>query len=212
MNLALPDDIEIAETAREIEALEGVENNVKLDLILILAGQKSATEILNANFPTPGRPHVDPNDLKQKLFELGFECKAVGEDPPFESQNIYVGLTQHDVQQLKTATETKDRHKMGEIYGFPKTAITAYCECENPPTDMLEIRDLPPEISQSSYAPFCQFALSPLNWREEIKTAQKWRDTIHTYSPTLYEERQALYRESMDRRIQLAPLTNEEID
>jgi len=85
----------------------------------------------------------------------------------------------------------------GKAFGFPDTAIQAFenmcktTEGVSPSTKRTFMwrRELPDDVKQSDVYPYITFGvLSKENWQEEIKTAQKWRDTAKREHPKLHEE------------------------
>lgn len=84
-----------------------------------------------------------------------------------------------DDEQYKTYTQI-----LGELYQFPPTAISAFSDDE----ERVQRWELPNEIRKHDYYHFATFIFSRSNWREEIKTAEKWAQTVKDFSPKIYEE------------------------
>ncbi len=114
---------------------------------------------------------------------------------------FYIARTQSEADELKRLFEVENDElkfyeRLGELSGFPQTAIKAYGEYlrMGRPTEggpLLNIRtgvDVPKEILIQDSATFIQFRLSRDNWREELKTVQKWSDEIKQVDPQLHKK------------------------
>lgn len=213
VSLFSPEESEqIQEYAGKIEALDGICNGTKVDLILVLVREKLATEVDIRLDSMVIRSQAET--FKSQLGQLGFECELGPVTPLWEPQvlqsgdmdafniphrqRFFVALSQYDAKRLKRADEEADGKVLGELFGFPKTAISAYISSNNPNSDLLRIRDLGVD-PKAECAPFCQFALSSDHWREELGVAQRWGEIIKEYAPTLYREIQQRYRLRLSR-------------
>lgn len=167
----------------KIKQLEGIDIYAKIELILIYLGEKPTTEIRIAS------------DMENKMYDIQNAINAIGFESHLITRNISCDESPRWVYEIKVARnrtdltellDTNDPRVFGKLYGFPETAIEAFArERTGEPVHLLCLEELPIEVQESPYAPFCQLAFSE-NWREEIKTPQRWSDVILQYAPELH--------------------------
>lgn len=112
---------------------------------------------------------------------------------------FYLARTKSEAKELKRlferVTDEKNCYKrLGELSGFPPTAIEAYGKYidEGSPIDgdsvvTIEHKNLPEEIKKRDWFNFTQFRLSRNNWREELETSKRWAEVTKLLDPKLYE-------------------------
>lgn len=197
----------------------------KVDLALIVLGEKPSTEII---FFYPPNCRERASDMEQKLIDVGLEV-AVGDEKtrtdeenlPVEFgangqiitmncyQTFYVANSTDDANTLRelgekyfhTDTEIppQDHRTFGHLFGFPESAIEGFIQGQT-----IKMEDLPDDIRRADYGLLLQFLLSKNNWQNEIKTVKRWYQVLYKNAPALLDEYlkyvKALYEER-ERRI-----------
>ena len=210
------------ERVREIERLPLL-NEDKVNLLLVWRGLKPATNINYVfkewapgspePILSPKRKKIRIEELLQLLGKIGLSAVAEKEfrlEPEFitengkqgvlngmESQMIFVSPSLETSEELaKNLPEDRSRiedKNLGQLFGFPQTAIEAYVKYaksgfQDEKGIILDNNKLPEEIRNKDYVAFATFWLSKEHWQEELETAKKWAAEIQKLSPTLYAE------------------------
>ncbi len=193
----------LEETIEEIKQLECIDTRAKLELVLILLGEKPTSEmsVITDNDEKTAK------ELKNTLIGMNFECDLSSrtlegvDNSVVHIWELKVARNSDDLQNLLT---TQDPKMFGRLYGFPDTATNEFLkEQAGEPARLLCLGELPEQVQSSEYAPFCQFAFSQDHWREEIKTPQRWSEVAKQHAPELHASFLEKFRESSLKRKQL---------
>ncbi len=180
--------------------------DTKIEVLLVWKGEKMATEIQidSASWKEGEEPEsVDPKKIKKieelakdlELFYNSSPEKTVHseyyhkdsegkERPKNKSQKVfYLAKTEKALYSLMEAIEEDNDDLLGQLYGYPDSAISGYKKEE-----IKEIIDLPSEIQNKPEIAFTRFKLSKDNWQEELQTGKKWSDTVKRVSPRMHKE------------------------
>lgn len=169
-----------------IKNIEGMYVRAKIELILILLGEKPVTEIYVIDHDSDNKKI---KQLKDIFSGIGIECSLHNSFQNGSGEIVYELVVAGNVADLNKRLTTNDSREFGRLFGFPATAIDAYIRAEKgEPVRLLDFTaDLPEDIRESEYAPFCQFCFSD-NWEEELKVPKRWSDLIKKYAPELHEK------------------------
>lgn len=153
----------------------------KLDLLLMKLGCKKATSII-MHRESKGANKA----LEMQLKKLGFSC-AWRSDNQFINIGCIELIVGNDEASMKLLfTDGPKRHEnYGELSGYPESAIAAFNT--NDMSQMLQDADMPAEVKNEDWYELLHFALSKSNWREEIKTVEKWYELLNQYAPKFLE-------------------------
>ncbi len=190
----------------------------KMEMILVKSGLKPATTIELWSSPwekgSDDKNLVDVNELskiKNMLEKLELDTKI--SDPEIdeyfqiveaqpeneiamcrEKITVFYGSNKAFVDRLAQAKKDLNDKEMGISFGYPETAIEAYVGEKEGMTR----QELPDKIKKTDFFPFIQFGvLSKDNWREEIKTAEKWANAVKANSPKIFNEYSTCVREEV---------------
>lgn len=170
----------------------------KMELLLVSTGTKPATDFTRYSEdwsePGSGKPIDEPGmtSLVELLDRSGIQYEVLPEQtvnvdsehefPKRKEQKVLVGKDKESLELLKKAFLQDDPELFGRAYGFPETAIQAYIcgQTFNP-------NNLPQNVRQSEAYVFGRFAYSTDHWQDELKTAQRWSDSIKNVSPKIYQ-------------------------
>lgn len=186
----------------EIEQIDGlpIRDFDKVDLILLLAGDKTAVDINVSS---------DNNEWQNTIRDLGLylvESKELGDE---NKRKFYIARTKEDAEKLLDAFTKKNDVNLGILSGYPSSAIENYSWTmnqlrnsnleENEVIALLreryaELEDLPPEADMKEISPFIHFRLSSQNWKQEIEVVRNWVAKIKELDPMLYERIQKYYK------------------
>lgn len=212
----IPKNAEEQEQQEKIIVIENMPIGIdeKVELLLVLAGKKSAADIELFSQPwSAGETarRIDSEiiaNIKKNLEKLGFafEEKAVSLDHIIrveddtvpideikpedeihldrEKITIEVARNEEIKESLKKALAEEDHTKLGELYGFPKTAIEAF----NKPNGLIKFDELPDDIRNDEAYAFYTFEMSRDNFREEFETIKKWSEFVKQSSQKIYKE------------------------
>jgi hypothetical protein len=191
----------------------------KVEILLVMAGAKSAADIrLDSDAWEEGEnpKHVVHDRLEEitrnlKELRLAFYAKNpfIDKIPLVEDDSIpkdqlkpediinnarerivieVAGNDQLLEEAIKAAKEG-DHEKMGELYGFPKTAISEFLkEDRGEESDLISRVDLPEEIRKEDWSMFAYYQFSRENWEMELEIAKKWAGIVKRMSPKIYGE------------------------
>jgi hypothetical protein len=151
---------------------------LQVELILIHAHYKCATRRQLAQHPSA-----------EVLSKLNSQLQAAGFIISVDTDtSINVADTEEHLQQLHSifsgnlsAADADRPH--GELSGFPATAIDAFVA-----HGASDQPGLPLEVRQTPAVAFAGFMFSREHWRTELKTSQRWAETIRKVSPHIYKE------------------------
>lgn len=165
-----------------IKNLDGVNTRGKIELIFILLGEKPATEFFVDSYRA--------ENICDILLEIGMECRATDTNIPKFKQ---IGVTadaarMEEYLPLQGIDHDLVHENRGTIYGFPKSAVDAYARSmRGEPIKIICLEELPEEVQNADFAPFCQFAFSE-NWQEELAIPKRWSEIAKQYAPELHAE------------------------
>lgn len=102
---------------------------------------------------------------------------------------FYIAKRKENLDLLMKAIETEDDKLLGQLYGFPDSAVNAYLKGEGQTLDTNLSSEIEKQgnISFDKFA-FARFNLSKNNWQEELGTSEKWANEVKKTSPKLYNE------------------------
>lgn len=166
----------------QIQSIQGIGDAYKLNLILMKLGCKKATCIcfeknegeLNAR-------------VRKELESLGFFCEWNSENPniPDTAIELEVTIDRKDLNFL-ISNNFADNVSLGQLFGYPESAVVAF-DPQNP-SETLDTGEIPVEVRQAEWFELLCFRLSKENWREEVKTIEKWYELLKKYAPKLLKE------------------------
>ena len=204
---------------KRIENLEYLTPQDRMILILTYLGEKPVSKI-EISF-TERHPYSDLAEiidqkerLEQLLRTLGLKFKIVEKRTVDENgfeEIIFEFLISRDekkIEELEKAINEGDEVRMGELYGYPKTAVEAYVKSmqilREGEKDVLDIslesifderewfNNLSPEEKNSlikeGVLNFKVFTFSKKHWREELNVVRRWQSIIRERAPRLYQE------------------------
>lgn len=173
----------------------------KVDLILLLAGFKTAVDI---NVP------INNDNWHNIIKDLGLyfiEDEGLRDE---SKRKYYIARSQEDAEKLHDAFAKNNDTEAGILSGYPATAVENYVKTtedlkspnltESDVINLLkeryaEIVDLPLEVKDiQELLPLAHFGLSRQNWKEEIVTIKKWADTVRNLDPELYDRIHGYYK------------------
>lgn len=92
--------------------------------------------------------------------------------------DIFIAQNQTDADDLSAAFEVMDHAKLGELLGYPATAVAAFGQPNTLSRSM--ISDCPPELENARQHTY--FMLSREHWREELEVVRRWLDVLDQHS------------------------------
>jgi len=160
------------------------------DLILVLLGEKFATELdLYEKYSDP------PNKVRKILEEAGLivlpkkiieQNRVVSRSNPptreaTKSAVFCISLVEKYARKLLHLSSFKDHADYGRLMGIPETAIQAFLKDE--------ILEMEKHDSLTKKDPMLSFfGLSKTNYKEELKLMKKWRRLLILYAPEFVKE------------------------
>ncbi len=179
----------------------------KVDLVLLLLGEKYATEVVldSDEYPddSPAK-RIDRNAVRiigHQLDTLPLVYTIDNEQlivtlarsyAPTEAHlvddgrtriTIHIAADQNRLEQLSRSVHDMDHATLGYLYGFPDTAVEAFVN-----NRVGDDEQLPEETRKSVAYEFAQFRFSRNNWRQELATGQRWADLLRQHSSFIYRE------------------------
>ncbi|MBU0707505.1 hypothetical protein KKG41_04000 [Patescibacteria group bacterium] len=95
---------------------------------------------------------------------------------------------QIDLDKYLQALESNSDEELGEMYGFPESAVDAYSKNNKDESELIARKDLPEIIRKQDWSLFAAFRMSKENWENELETAKKWAETVKKICPEIYKE------------------------
>jgi hypothetical protein len=203
----------------QIENLDFLGTQDRMILILTYLGEKPVTKIELSYIEQ--YPYTDLNEiilkrekLERLLKKLGLKFKIIKriivnengfEEITFE---FLISRDKKKIEELEKAINENDSRKMGELYGYPKTAVDAYVKSmrilkekrKNKRDILLESifdrkkwfdslsEEERSKLIEEGVLNFLTFTFSKKHWREELDVVRKWQSIIKEKSPRLYQE------------------------
>jgi hypothetical protein len=197
-----------------------LEDSQRWDIFLTFMGLKSAVDT-HLHLPSEaerkamhkGRDHVfqieteeDARIIAASLTELGMSViskKVQSLDKNNNPSDKIILNTATNRERAVQLSDISDRGEpdvetvrtMGELSGFPQTAIDAYVhDFENASssnatsqTQLLSVDHVLKEHKETPFLYCIQFRLSKEHWQKELEVARVWCAAIKKYYPALYE-------------------------
>ncbi len=178
----------------------------KKDLLLVCIGEKAAVWM-------PAEDCFDRNnteeekDVRRRIEEKKMEIKDVVEKLDtifyefieFENEesdgrikkgfNFIAGNSRENLNNLKKSFEIPSSRNRGIALGYPESAVGGYMR-----DDVFDVEETEAGLGEEEVEElkkllkFGGFGLSTSNWREEIKTIERYRDAINEKSPEIYKD------------------------
>lgn len=187
----------------------------KMDLLLTKIGYKKicdvkiVTEVWYEGEVEKSLDYDKVEEIKNKIKELGMEIDISEEkeeitteyeddDVNEDNAHLKTGINKTNkyldisIAKNKTARDeyvealrSQDHFKMGESFGFPKTAISAFLD----ESKAIRRENLPEQIKNDDVYYFITFrVLSKDHWQDEVNLVRKWQKAVKKNSPKIYEE------------------------
>jgi len=203
----------------QIENLDFLVTQDRMILILTYLGEKPVTKIELSYIEQ--HPYTDLNEiilkrekLERLLKKLGLKFKIIKriivnengfEEITFE---FLISRDKKKIEELEKAINENDGRKMGELYGYPKTAVDAYVksmrilkEKRKDKRDILLesifdrkkwfdslFEEERSKLIKERVLNFQTFTFSKKHWREELDVVRRWQSIIREKVPRLYQE------------------------
>ena len=102
-----------------------------------------------------------------------------------EQTDIFIARDQETLDTLVAAHKADDNLVLGDLYGFPVTAVQAFLN-----DALLPIDEMPATIDgiTDEHLAFLQHRLSRDNWHDEVKYLPEYAASVKQLSPEIYEE------------------------
>lgn len=185
----------IKESIKEIENLDFIGNQDKVDIILTYKKFKPSSKI--ELFFKPGYKSYSEQDFKANIgkAERIFKNLSLPYDMEISKESdlhvaiFYIGRDNECLDKIKKAFAEKGNGNnnkdliIGKELGYPTTAIEGYRSKKIKKSD-----SLPEEVRNSGYIKFLNFQLSEDHWEEELKTVKERADALRGISPDLYQK------------------------
>jgi len=203
----------------EIENSHFLFTQDRMILILTYIGEKPATKIEFSYIEQ--RPYDDLNKvtlerekLERLLKKLGLKFKIIKRimvnENGFEkiTFEFLISKDEKKIEELEKAINEKDERKMGELYGYPKTAVDAYVKSmrilKEDRKDEMDIllesifdrkkwfdslsEEERSKLIKEGVLSFQTFTFSKKHWGEELDFVRRWQSIIREKAPRLYQE------------------------
>jgi hypothetical protein len=120
-----------------------------------------------------------------RLSDDTFVQSKIGEQFWVEIGDVFIARTKETATQLADAARTKDDKRLGELFGFPDTAISAYIS-----KDLIPFHKIPKFTDDitSEEMKFLNHMISKQNWKTEILYLPEFASDIRHISPKIYHD------------------------
>lgn len=182
------------EAIKEIENLDFIDNQSKVDIILTYKKVKPSSKV--ELFFKPGYESYSERDFKanidkvERIFKdlsLRYVLEISEEEKDFRVAVFYIGKDIECRDRIKNAFGEKDNDKKdlnaGNELGYPPTAIEGYRSGK-----IKKFDSLPEEVRNSEYVKFLNFLLSEDHWEDELKAVKERANALKEISPELYRK------------------------
>ena len=177
---------------QKIELIEKDENsslNDKIDLVLILAGEKPATKFLIADTYLDAYNERRMREVASLFAELEMHYEINDKfDHPMFIGFVYVGKDQENFDNIVNASTHEE---YGICHGFPDTAIEACIDSSKRlrGSEKERIGQMDLDIPYEKLKPFLKFTHSDKHFEDEVlSTSLRWHDAIEKLSPQIYSQ------------------------
>lgn len=182
------------EAIKEIENLDFMDNQGKVDIILTYKKFKPSSKI--ELFFKPGYESYSERDFKantdkiEKIFKdlsLAYILEISEEEKDSRVAVFYIGKDSECRDRIKDAFGEKNNNKkdlkVGNELGYPPTAIEGYRNRK-----IKKFNSLPEEVRNSEYVKFLNFLLSEDHWEDELEVVKERANALKEISPELYQK------------------------
>jgi hypothetical protein len=195
----------VKEAIEELKRLPLLLKGNILDLVLTIVGEKPLTSI-EFGIEEEKRWKAEElfQGLKTILGKLNLTVQKI-ERPGMEKNEIaiyiFVAKSNEIISKAIEAWKKKDEETIGELYGYPETAVKAFVEAmEDFKTKEKELllpgenwvehidEETRKEIARKRLLEFVGFRLSREHYKEELKVAERWRGAVERICPEFLEE------------------------
>lgn len=166
----------------------------KIDALLVSLGYKPATfrtvvsEAWNGNLDSTEVPEDEIQEYVDLTQNLGLYVRVQPEEAPYIDEHplpmrrILVADSPDNLARLQAAYDSRDPRLLGEVFGYPETAVDAYVtgSAVNP-------KDAMPDLDPVTQA-FTQYKVSPDHVAEELATGERWAAAVQVASPNIFDE------------------------
>jgi hypothetical protein len=174
-------------------------------LILMVAdGKKPATwQVITSDKWVQGATATPITDERWKFFmamldglKLQVSIKTRQDDKTFvqpkngdhlfvELGDLFIARDIDTSKELAGAVKNHDDAKLGELFGFPKSAVEAYLS-----NNLLPFSDIPSKtrLVNAKEMKFLNHMLSTDNWSEEVNYLPGFAKRVHEISPSIYRD------------------------
>jgi len=151
-------------------------SSCKAEIILILLGEKPATEY------TLHPWNEDPTSFQEKLESIGLvvikESIISDTNKPPKKIDFYIAKDAKTATKLSTLNPAVDHEEFGALMGFPHSAIKAFLSGKR--------KDYPTENKIRDGVVF-GMAMSKDNFEQELALLKHWSNLIKQYAPDTYK-------------------------
>ena len=149
----------------------------KQAVFLALIGLKPVSEASSGHWvPRPGgrrSVYDDPAAVGALLDSLGLVCRLRHDE---YATDALVALWPGSLETYTTAATEGDQQKLGELFGYPATAATAFADGDDHLLPLAEQKRLERAVGG---LPMLRF--SRTHWREELQVVQRWQAVLGLY-------------------------------
>lgn len=133
--------------------------------------------------------------IQKKLDGKRFDKEGNSKPMIFYQDNYYISKNKKDLDYFINHFGKNENYeitkKLGEILGYPKSAVEAWNAQDRSKT----ILDRDSELYNKDEMAFSNFRFSKANYEEEFKTVKKWAEAIKHLDPDLYHKVVRNYQE-----------------
>jgi hypothetical protein len=169
----------------------------KVNILLVADGKKPAgklevfSEKWKQDEPAKSIDKTVLHEIQTILRELDLhwlvdvQVHDVQADSLIEQTDIFITREQETLDVLIAANKAGDTLVLGDLYGYPATAIQAFLN-----DDLLPIEEMPASIDgiTDEQLAFLQHRLSRDNWRDEVRYLPEYAARLKQLSPKIYAE------------------------
>lgn len=148
-------------------------------IFLVLAGFKPVSEASSGELvkQPDGQPLAVPSDrgeIARFLDTLGLRYHIRGDE---YATDALVSLKQELIDEYLDTEGLDNAHRIGELFGYPKTATDAFGDKEQ----LLSIEEQDRLVAEGGLDEFMNFRCSRDHWREEFQAVKAWADVLRAY-------------------------------
>ncbi len=123
--------------------------------------------------------------LDQLAVKYSTHTSIMGGQKHMQIMNIFVSKKTRLIEEVASAHEHGNDRLLGELFGFPPTAVQAFLD-----DDCLDPSALPQSTTDVDFEAmkFLNHRLSKRNWREEVSYLPKYAEQVKQLSPAVYSQ------------------------